>query len=146
MPPDDLFILEALNDQPAESTAPKIVETIEPPLGEISSINNNYEHIYVDPLATTRRSQRIQCPTRHFDESNLSEFVNKVIDDTPFHSLTAVALAAQDEAATKLNDMEGHDPSDFIPEPQSLRAIKRLQEKSRKAWIRAYRAELNNLL
>ena len=34
-------------------------------------------------------------------------------------------MAAQEESA-KLNDMEGVDPADFLPEPQSLKSLAKL--------------------
>ena len=145
--PDDSTNLEALNEQtvkPVESTAPNIVQTLDPLLVEDTTIND--EQIYVDPLSSSRRSQRNRRPTKHFDESNLSEFVDDIIDTTPFHSLTMEALAAQAEFVAMLNDMEGYDPTDFLPEPQSLKNIKKLPIPIQKAWLQAYGSELKNLI
>ena len=64
---------------------------------------------------------------------------------TPFHALTVETITAQMKAS-ELNDMEGYDPSDFLPEPQSLKSILKLPPHIRKAWLRSYREELKNLL
>jgi hypothetical protein len=42
--------------------------------------------------------------------------------------------------------MDGSDPAAFLPEPQSLKKIAQLPPSIRDAWLRAYRAELQNMI
>jgi hypothetical protein len=46
----------------------------------------------------------------------------------------------------KTNDMEGSDPAEFLPEPQSIKSLAKLSEPVRLAWVRAYQAKLKNLI
>ena len=124
--PDDSAHLERLNDiSMAEPTNTTIIQTIPPP-SDVEAALHHDEDTYTDPILPSRKSSRIRRPTRHHDESNLSEFTDRAIDsNTPFPSVTHVAMAAQEESA-KLNDMEGVDPADFLPEPQSLKSLAKL--------------------
>ena len=118
-----------------------LIQIIDPPGMEFTVPQDEY----TDPLTVSRPGKRTIRKKVIFDPSNMSHYVDSIIDRTcisNFHTVHHRALAAQLEA--EADNIEGMDPAAYLPEPQSLRSLKHASSLVLKQWLKAFRSELNN--
>jgi Reverse transcriptase (RNA-dependent DNA polymerase) len=97
----------------------------------------------------TRQSTRARRHKKIYDpHDNYANFADATIttsrDPQQVHS--RVMQYAYSATNVQPHDVSGSLPTQFLPEPQSLKAISKLPERLKQAWLRAFRAELDNLL